>query len=121
MFKTGAAIDTGTSLITLPSTLAEIINSKIGATKSWSGQYQVDCAKRDELPDLTLTFSGYNFTLTAYDYILEVGGSCISVFTPMDFPQPIGDLAIIGDAFLRRYYSIYDLKKNAVGLAPSKV
>lgn len=38
LFKTGAAIDTGTSLITLPSTLAEIINSKIGATKSWSGQ-----------------------------------------------------------------------------------
>ncbi|CCG22342.1 vacuolar aspartic proteinase [Candida orthopsilosis Co 90-125] len=119
--KTGAAIDTGTSLITLPSSLAEIINAKIGATKSWSGQYQVDCAKRDELPDLTLTFSGYNFTLTAYDYVLEVGGSCISVFTPMDFPKPIGDLAIIGDAFLRRYYSIYDLKKNAVGLAPSKV
>ncbi|WLF78092.1 aspartic proteinase precursor [Lodderomyces elongisporus] len=121
LIQTGAAIDTGTSLITLPSTLAEIINAKIGATKSWSGQYQVDCDKRDSLPDLTLTFSGYNFTLSAYDYILEVGGSCISVFTPMDFPKPIGDLAIIGDAFLRRYYSIYDLKKNAVGLAPSKV
>ena len=72
------------------------------------------------MPDLTLTFAGYNFTLTPYDYILEVSGSCISVFTPMDFPQPIGDLAIVGDAFLRKYYSIYDLDKNAVGLAPSK-
>ncbi|KAF7999056.1 hypothetical protein HF325_006588 [Metschnikowia pulcherrima] len=85
--KTGAAIDTGTSLITLPSSLAEIINAKIGATKSWSGQYQVS-------------------------------GSCISAFTPMDFPEPIGDLSIIGDAFLRKYYSVYDLEKNAVGLAP---
>ncbi|KAG2732140.1 hypothetical protein G9P44_004557 [Scheffersomyces stipitis] len=118
--NTGAAIDTGTSLITLPSSLAEIINAKIGATKSWSGQYQIDCEKQDTLPDLTLNFAGYNFTLTAHDYILEVGGSCISVFTPMDFPKPIGDLAIIGDAFLRRYYSIYDLKKDAVGLATSK-
>lgn len=118
--STGAAIDTGTSLITLPSALAELINAKIGATKSWSGQYQVDCATRDSLPDLTLTFSGYNFTLTAYDYTLEVSGSCISAFTPMDFPASIGDLAIIGDSFLRRYYSVYDLKKNAVGLAPSK-
>lgn len=117
---TGAAIDTGTSLITLPSSLAEIINAKIGATKSWSGQYQVECDTRDNLPDLTLTLGGYNFTLTAYDYTLEVSGSCISAFTPMDFPAPIGDLAIIGDAFLRRYYSVYDLKKNAVGLAPSK-
>ena len=117
--STGAAIDTGTSLITLPSALAEIINSKIGAKKGWSGQYLVDCESRDSLPDLTLNFAGYNFTLTAYDYTLEVSGSCISAFTPMDFPKPIGDLAIIGDAFLRRYYSVYDLEKNAVGLAPA--
>ncbi|KAK6464732.1 aspartic proteinase precursor [Scheffersomyces coipomensis] len=118
--NTGAAIDTGTSLITLPSSLAEIINAKIGATKSWSGQYQIECEKKETLPDLTLNFAGYNFTLAASDYILEVGGSCISVFTPMDFPKPIGDLAIVGDAFLRRYYSIYDLKKDAVGLAAAK-
>lgn len=115
--STGAAIDTGTSLITLPSSLAEIINAKIGATKSWSGQYQIECDARENLPDLTLNFNGYNFTLTPYDYTLDVGGSCISAFTPMDFPEPIGDLAIVGDAFLRRYYSIYDLKKDAVGLA----
>ncbi|KAK6202713.1 aspartic proteinase precursor [Scheffersomyces amazonensis] len=118
--NTGAAIDTGTSLITLPSSLAEIINAKIGATKSWSGQYQIECEKKQTLPPLTLNFAGYNFTLSANDYILEVGGSCISVFTPMDFPKPIGDLAIVGDAFLRRYYSIYDLKKDAVGLASAK-
>lgn len=118
--KTGAAIDTGTSLITLPLLLAEIINAKIGATKLWSGQYQVDCDTRDNLPDLTLTLGGHNFTLTAYDYTLEVSGSCILAFTPMDFPKPIGDLAIVGDAFLRRYYSVYDLKKDAVGLAPAK-
>ncbi|WPK22815.1 hypothetical protein PUMCH_000031 [Australozyma saopauloensis] len=118
--ETGAAIDTGTSLITLPSSLAEIVNAKIGATKSWSGQYQVDCDSRDNLPDLTLNLGGTNFTLTAYDYTLEVSGSCISAFTPMDFPKPIGDLAIVGDAFLRKYYSVYDLKKDAVGLAPAK-
>lgn len=113
----GAAIDTGTSLLALPSGLADILNSEIGAEKTWSGQYQIDCAKRDSLPDLTLTFSGYNFTITPYDYTLEVSGSCISAFTAMDFPEPIGPLAIIGDAFLRKYYSIYDLGKNAVGLA----
>lgn len=117
LVKTGAAIDTGTSLITLPSALAEMINAKIGAKKGWLGQYLVDCAARDLLPPLTMTFGGKNFTLSAYDYTLEVSGSCISVFTPMDFPAPIGDLAIVGDAFLRRFYSIYDLKSNRVGLA----
>ena len=120
LYDTGAAIDTGTSLITLPLSLAEIVNAKIGAEKNWSGQYTVDCNSRDSLPGFTFNFAGYNFTLTPYDYTLEVSGSCISVFTPMDFPKPIGDLAIVGDAFLRRYYSIYDLKKDAVGLAESK-
>ncbi|GMM48963.1 proteinase A [Pichia kluyveri] len=115
----GAAIDTGTSLIALPSQLAEILNAQIGAEKSWNGQYTVDCNSRDNLPDLTFTFDGYNFTITPYDYTLEVSGSCISAFTPMDFPDPIGPLAIIGDAFLRKYYSIYDLGKDAVGLAPA--
>ncbi|KAG0681753.1 Vacuolar protease A [Pichia californica] len=115
----GAAIDTGTSLIALPSQLAEILNAQIGAEKSWNGQYTIECEKRAELPDLTFTFDGYNFTITPYDYTLEVSGSCISAFTPMDFPDPIGPLAIIGDAFLRKYYSIYDLGKDAVGLAPA--
>ncbi|KAG7698069.1 hypothetical protein KL932_001035 [Ogataea haglerorum] len=115
--NTGAAIDTGTSLIALPSQLAEILNSQIGAEKSWSGQYQIDCDKRDSLPDLTFNFDGYNFTISPYDYTLEVSGSCISAFTPVDLPAPIGPMAIIGDAFLRRYYSVYDLGKDAVGLA----
>lgn len=113
----GAAIDTGTSLITLPTDLAEIINAQIGAKKGWSGQYTIDCDKRDSLPDLTFTFDGSNFTISPYDYTLEVSGSCISAITPMDFPDPIGPLAIIGDAFLRKYYSIYDLDNDAVGLA----
>lgn len=113
----GAAIDTGTSLIALPSGLAEILNAQIGAKKGWSGQYSVECDTRDSLPDLTFNFSGYNFTITPYDYTLEVSGSCISAFTPLDFPEPIGPLAIIGDAFLRKFYSIYDLDNDAVGLA----
>lgn len=113
----GAAIDTGTSLIALPSGLAEVLNAEIGAKKGWSGQYAVDCESRDQLPDLTFTFNGYNFTIGPYDYTLEVSGSCISAFTPMDFPEPVGPLAIIGDAFLRRFYSVYDLGNDAVGLA----
>ncbi|ODQ59693.1 hypothetical protein WICANDRAFT_29757, partial [Wickerhamomyces anomalus NRRL Y-366-8] len=118
--NTGAAIDTGTSLIALPSGLAEILNAEIGAKKGWSGQYSVDCETRDSLPDLTFNLDGYNFTIGPYDYTLEVSGSCISAFTPLDFPAPIGPLAILGDSFLRKYYSIYDLGNDAVGLAKAK-
>ncbi|PPJ49963.1 hypothetical protein CBER1_04703 [Cercospora berteroae] len=118
--STGAILDTGTSLIALPSTLAELLNKEIGAKKSYNGQYTVDCSKRDSLPDLTFTLTGHNFTIDAFDYILEVQGSCISAFMGFDIPEPAGPLAILGDAFLRKWYSVYDLENNAVGLAKAK-
>ncbi|PRT56310.1 Saccharopepsin [Wickerhamiella sorbophila] len=113
----GAAIDTGTSLLAFPTQLADMLNAQIGAEKSWSGQYTIDCAARDTLPNLTFTFDGYDFELTPQDYILDLGGSCISTFAGIDIPEPIGPLAIIGDAFLRKYYSVYDIGNDAVGLA----
>ena len=115
-------------------------NKEIGAKKSFTGQYTVDCEKRDELPDLSFTLTGYNFTISPYDYILEVQGSCISSFmgestlcpfdycyrdslillSGIDIPEPVGPLAILGDAFLRKWYSVYDLGTNSVGLAAAK-
>jgi len=117
---TGVILDTGTSLIALPSDIAEMLNAQMGAKKGYNGQYTVECDKRASLPDMTFTLSGYDFSITAYDYILEVQGSCISSFFGMDFPEPVGPLAILGDAFLRKWYSVYDLGKGTVGLAAAK-
>jgi saccharopepsin len=118
--NTGVILDTGTSLIALPSQLAEMLNAQIGAKKSYTGQYTIECDKRDSLPDVTFTLAGTPFKLGPYDYILEAGNGCLSSFFGMDMPEPVGPLAILGDAFLRRYYSIYDLGANTVGLAESK-
>ena len=118
--NTGAILDTGTSLIALPSTLAELLNKEIGAKKGFNGQYTIECDKKDELPDLTFTLTGHNFTIGPDDYILDVQGSCISSFFGMDIPEPAGPLVILGDAFLRKWYSVYDLGTNSVGLALSK-
>jgi saccharopepsin len=117
---TGAIVDTGTSLIAMPVTIAELLNKEMGAKKSFNGAYTVDCAKRDGLPDLTFNLGGHNFTIGPYDYIIEMQGSCISAFQGMDIPPPAGPLIILGDAFLRRWYSIYDLGANTVGLAKAK-
>ncbi|KAJ7283616.1 endopeptidase [Mycena rebaudengoi] len=119
--QTGAAIDTGTSLIALPTDIAEMLNAQIGATKSWNGQYTVDCAKVPSLPDLTFHFGGKPYPLKGSDYILEVQGTCMSSFVGMDIPMPGGDsLWIVGDVFLRKYYTVYDLGRNAVGFATAK-
>lgn len=114
--NTGAAIDTGTisptrkfkrtyiylgtSLIALPTNMAEMINTQIGAKKSWNGQYQVDCSAVPNLPDLTLYFDGVPYVLKGTDYILEVQGTCISAFTGLDMPNGM-QLWIVGTSPLR--------------------
>jgi len=118
--QTGAAIDTGTSLIVVPTDIAEMLNAQIGAKKSWLGQYQVDCDKVPTLPDLTFQFGGKPYSLKGTDYIVELSGSCISAFTGMDIDVPGGSLWIIGDVFLRKYYTVYDLGRDAVGFALAK-
>ncbi|KAI1795232.1 endopeptidase [Ganoderma leucocontextum] len=116
--NTGAAIDTGTSLIALPTDMAEMLNTQIGAKKSWNGQYTVDCSKVPSLPDLTFTFGGQPYVLKGTDYVLEVQGTCMSSFTGLDINLPGGgSLWIIGDVFLRKYYTVYDAGKDAVGFA----
>ncbi|KAI0375639.1 endopeptidase [Pilatotrama ljubarskyi] len=119
--NTGAAIDTGTSLIALPTDMAEMLNTQIGAKKSWNGQYTVDCAKVPDLPDLTFFFNGKPYVLKGTDYVLEVQGTCMSSFTGIDINLPGGgSLWIVGDVFLRKYYTVYDLGKDAVGFALAK-
>src|SRR5207247_7968848 len=39
--NTGAAIDSGTSLIAVPSIVADLINKQIGAKKNFAGQYVI--------------------------------------------------------------------------------
>ena len=115
--NTGAAIDTGTSLIALPTDVAEILNSEIGATKSWNGQYTVDCAKVPDLPSLTFYFGGRPYEISASDYILyvrmvyavdfadilrsNVQNSCISAFTGLDIPAPMGPVRRLAIIFER--------------------
>ncbi|KAG8987192.1 Vacuolar protease A [Tulasnella sp. JGI-2019a] len=115
--NTGAAIDTGTSLIALPTDIAEMLNAQIGATKSWNGQYTVPCKTVPELPELSFYFDGKPYPIKGSDYVLNVQGTCISAFTGMDINLPWGSLWIIGDVFLRRYFTVYDLGRDAVGFA----
>ncbi|KAJ3213105.1 Vacuolar protease A [Clydaea vesicula] len=115
-----AAIDTGSSLIAVSVAEAEVINQKIGGKKNWSGQYVVDCAVRESLPDLNLKFGDKEYTLTGLDYVVELGGQCVSGFMGMDIPAPAGPIWIVGDVFLRKYYTVYDLGKHRVGFATAK-
>ncbi|KAG0041386.1 Vacuolar protease A [Gryganskiella cystojenkinii] len=116
-----AAIDTGSSLIVLETALAEMINKQLGAKKNYAGQYTIDCSAVPNLPDFSFFFGKKEYKLTGADYILNAGGdNCISGFMGMDFPESMGDLWIVGDVFLRKFYSVYDLGNDRVGFALAK-
>ncbi|KAJ3143096.1 Vacuolar protease A [Physocladia obscura] len=118
---TSAAIDTGSSLIIVPNTDATAINSLIGAKKNAQGQWTVECSDIPNLPDISIVIGGVPHVLTGKDYVLNVGGgslttteagSCVSGFMGMDLPISIW---VVGDVFLRKYYTVYDLGNHRVG------
>lgn len=92
--SSSAAIDTGTSLIAAPTTVADLINAELGAEKNWAGQYTIDCSKVPSLPEFCFVFAGKDFCLDGKDYILQVQDQCISGFAGIDMPPELGNLWI---------------------------
>ncbi|KAG1474725.1 hypothetical protein G6F56_000176 [Rhizopus delemar] len=114
-----AAIDTGTSLIIAPVNIANAINSRIGAQPDMYGQSSVNCTLLPSLPEFCFVISATNYCLRGEDYIVKIQGQCISGFVGLDMPSPAGPIWIVGDVFLRKYYTIYDLANDRVGFAIS--
>lgn len=117
--KQSAIIDSGTSLLTGPKTEVDKIAHKLGAKKFIRGEYAISC-KTDMLPDLEFVIAGVSYTLSPTDYIISNGIICLLAFMGLDVPAPVGPLWILGDVFMRKYYTVFDQGAARIGLAPAK-
>ncbi|CAF1066840.1 unnamed protein product [Didymodactylos carnosus] len=121
--------DTGTTLIVGPKTQVNSLHSLIGGVTydSQYGLYQVSCKNRalSSFPNVTFTVNGVAFSLMPLQYLIiyrisSTTYNCYSVFQPSDMTDSLGKLFwILGDSFLTRFYSSYDLTNNQVGLGMS--
>ncbi|XP_036993671.2 pepsin A-like [Artibeus jamaicensis] len=112
-----AIIDTGTSLLAGPTNAIANIQSAIGASES-DDQVVVSCSAVSDLPNIVFTINGNQYPLPSSAYILQSDDECVSGFQGMDLPTSSGDLWILGDVFIRQYFTVFDRANNQVGLAP---
>ncbi|CAF1123288.1 unnamed protein product [Didymodactylos carnosus] len=122
-----AIADTGTTYITGPSSQVSKLNKLIGGKLDANvGLYSVNCSRKlSSFPSVTFTIGNTAFVLTPLHYLLwgkTVNNKwvCYTAFQDGDDPDDKGRLFwILGDYFLVRFYSIYDIAKNRVGFAKS--
>uniref|UniRef100_A0A8C4UFU1 pepsin A n=1 Tax=Falco tinnunculus TaxID=100819 RepID=A0A8C4UFU1_FALTI len=109
-----AIVDTGTSLLAVPSTALNNILSVLGA----SSNGEVSCSAVSSLPDIVFNINGEAFPVPASAYVIQSEGTCILGLQGMNLPSQSGELWILGDVFIREYYVIFNRANNMVGLSP---
>merc|ERR1712072_485959 len=106
-------VDTGTSVIAGPPSSVNALIAAVGNVSS-------DCSNLHTLPTLSFTFEGKDFDLEPEFYVIRAqddttkAWECQLGIEGVNAGVPIW---ILGDPFLRKYYTVWDKDQNRVGFA----
>merc|ERR1712232_1136709 len=108
-------VDTGTSVLAGPVDKIKTLTDKIGKVSE-------DCSNAATLPVITFTLAGKDFELGPDFYVLRVKDDhgkeqCQLGIEGVNAGVPI---YILGDPFLRKYYTVWDAEQKRVGFAEAK-
>jgi len=111
-----AIVDSGTSLMAGPTSVVKGIAKQLGATGILGKEYIIGCNKEFEV---AWTIDGKDYTFKNTDMNIADGPLCIFGMMPIDIPAPRGPLWILGDIFMRKYYTKFDVGQERLGFAPT--
>jgi len=133
-----AVVDSGTSLLAVPTPIFPELYERLRAPASLSG----DCSSQS--PSLKIELNGFTLTLDGEDFSrLDQKGSarapawgqsqtpaegatrrdmmCKPMLMVMDLPEPIGPkLFILGEPVLKKFYTVYDAEKKRIGFGRAR-
>ncbi|KAM9362269.1 pepsin A-like [Symphorus nematophorus] len=104
-----AIVDSGTSVIIGSSTDVNNINGWLGAIPDQLGTAAVSCDNVKFLPDIVFNIHGHSFPLPSSAYVTKSDSGCKTGFAPGPW--------ILGEVFMRQYYTAFDVNNNMVGFA----
>lgn len=110
-----AYIDTGTSFVFAPPDDLAAVFRLIPGTSSYKNgpyvEYRVPCDTK--LP-ITVTFSGVDYEISAADWVVGQNDHCVSRLYGYEIKAGTW---LLGDAFLKNVYSVFDADKMRIGFA----
>lgn len=121
-----AIVDTGTTLIILPSAMSKAIHASIPQARyNFLYGWRMPCSLANSNSKEVVTFKlgDHDFPILIKDLVRARSTNILNSFNDLCFSgiaEAETPLIILGDTFLRSYYSVYDFEKAQVGFAPSK-
>merc|ERR1712002_62514 len=115
-------VDTGTSLIAGPKDEVKSIMQDLGAFPIIAGEWIINCNKVPDMPVVTFTLGGVDFDIQGSELVIENvdpdTGSKICIVGILGLNLPF-EAWILGDPFIARYYSEFDVGNKRMGFAKS--
>jgi cathepsin D len=108
-------VDTGTSILAGPVEATNALIVEIGNVSA-------DCSNAASLPTITIKFGSKDFDLGPDFYVIRAknekgADECMLGIQGINAGAPIW---ILGDPFLRKYYTVWDAEQKRVGFATAK-
>lgn len=110
--KINVIVDSGTSLLVGSSDVINPILNAIGK--------EYDCSAPEKSPEIEVHIGGKKFVIPPHLYLLDIQGECLLGIQATDFPAQLGFSVILGDVFMRQYYTCFDAGNRRIGFGLAK-